>query len=342
MPKTDAEGTHRLTEMTVEEVSLVDRAANRRKYLVVKRDNQMPIGAPLATRPDGSFTAAGGGGAAPAPDANVGAPAADAAPQMKVAVLLTGEAKGALAAMLETVIGRLNDATAMVKGAKEVSANPEDGEEMDALPLTEVILEAMGELEDTLFEVFGADEPAPAADVAAGAPGSAAAADAPPALPPLAKRLVVARAKRVIVKAEAESTARNFVQKYGARMKKERRERFQSALATLMAIASETAPLNVDKARPSTKPAAKAPTAKADATPAAPIDVATHPAFVALQEQAKQNAETLAELRKNGATSNAIPANRGESGQAEASFSWPMDLNDDRFNDTNDVNHFGR
>ncbi len=38
---TDTEGVHRLLDMVVEEVSLVDRAANQHRFLIVKRDDAM-------------------------------------------------------------------------------------------------------------------------------------------------------------------------------------------------------------------------------------------------------------------------------------------------------------
>lgn len=38
---TTADGVHRLVDMVVEEVSLVDRAANLRRFLIVKRDDSM-------------------------------------------------------------------------------------------------------------------------------------------------------------------------------------------------------------------------------------------------------------------------------------------------------------
>src|SRR5438067_13813753 len=37
----DHSGAHRLRDIVVEEVSLVDRAANKRRFLLVKRSNQM-------------------------------------------------------------------------------------------------------------------------------------------------------------------------------------------------------------------------------------------------------------------------------------------------------------
>ena len=42
---------HRLSDMVVEEVSLVDRAANLHRFLVVKRDTPMPKTAPKKTPP---------------------------------------------------------------------------------------------------------------------------------------------------------------------------------------------------------------------------------------------------------------------------------------------------
>ena len=36
-----ADGVHRLVDMVVEEVSLVDRAANKHRFLIVKRDEAM-------------------------------------------------------------------------------------------------------------------------------------------------------------------------------------------------------------------------------------------------------------------------------------------------------------
>ena len=41
MSNAESTGVHRLVDMVVEEVSLVDRAANKHRFLVVKRDEQM-------------------------------------------------------------------------------------------------------------------------------------------------------------------------------------------------------------------------------------------------------------------------------------------------------------
>ncbi|MGH9889024.1 MAG: hypothetical protein ACREBE_26060, partial [bacterium] len=59
---TDEEsGVHRLRDIVVEEVSLVDRAANKRRFLLVKRSNQMADDG----KPKGTGSAPGTGGKKP-------------------------------------------------------------------------------------------------------------------------------------------------------------------------------------------------------------------------------------------------------------------------------------
>jgi len=56
-PTKGSEGaTHRLTDLTVFEVSLVDRPANKRPFLLVKSENQMPKGEELDLDEDGNLT----------------------------------------------------------------------------------------------------------------------------------------------------------------------------------------------------------------------------------------------------------------------------------------------
>lgn len=59
-----AEGVHRLVDMVVEEVSLVDRAANKRRFLIVKRRQKMADeGTPAPDEAPGRDNAAGGAAA---------------------------------------------------------------------------------------------------------------------------------------------------------------------------------------------------------------------------------------------------------------------------------------
>lgn len=77
-PTTTAEQkqpTHRLDRMVVQEVSLVDRAANQRRFLVTKKDDSMPN---AVKKDDGTTTSEAGAAAAagaPAGEGATGAPA---------------------------------------------------------------------------------------------------------------------------------------------------------------------------------------------------------------------------------------------------------------------------
>lgn len=353
--KADAGRVHRLSEMLVEEVSLVDRPANRRKFLLVKRDTAMGQGAQVTAKPDGSYTAAGGGGAPPAPNSNAPPPATDSTPRAKATITLTDDAKAAMQDVLDGVASMLADALDLVKGAKKVDPpdpeNPDATEPMQAQPLLDLVGEALGELEDAVYATFGLDddevEPPPADGAEPGVPpGPGPVTAAAP--PPLAKRLEVLRAKRVITKAEAARVGRDLLAKYGVRMKKERLARFQNAIDALVSIASEVMSAGLGKARKPPPPAkddenpkGKAKTTKAD-TGAAPVAVDQHPAFVALQKQLKAATEKLAAIEKSVTPSNAGVVNGRPNPAGDASsVSWPLDMNDDRFRDKNDPDFFG-
>jgi hypothetical protein len=63
-------GVHRLRDIVVEEVSLVDRAANKRRFLVVKRSSDAPPEGGDPGKPEGQRGAgAGRGGSGKKPKA---------------------------------------------------------------------------------------------------------------------------------------------------------------------------------------------------------------------------------------------------------------------------------
>lgn len=332
---------HRLHDMLVEEVSLVDRAANRRKFLLVKRD-AMGAGAQITAKPDGTYTAAGGGGSAPAPNTNAPAPAPGASSTTKASVTLTEEAKGALMEMSQTCIDLCTEALDLCKNAKVV----EPGEPMDAQACLDLFAECIGEMEDTIAATFGVDDEMEGEGVPPPAEGAAAPVTAN--APPLSKRLELARAQRVLAKAQLEKLGRGLVAKYGARMKKERLLRFQNALNALVAIANEVMPpAPVDKTRPAAPVAAPpkgAATAPTDVAKGAPVaDVSKHPTVVELQKQLKAATEKLAALEKSVQPSNAAAVDAGSAGKpAGDDFTWPLDMNAAAFGDRNDPNFFGR
>lgn len=217
--------------MVTEEVSVVDRAANRRKFLIVKREGkEMTAGAQVVAGPNGLTTSPAGGVS--------GAPAAS--PTIKAAATLTKDAQSALKDALEEIMETLDDASKLVDSAKIV----DDEQEMDASSIIDPLTEASEGLEDICYAFTGVQEP----EEAAGEGGESAQAPAQqPNQPgaPMAmgygKRLEVHRAKRVIQKADIVKQIAGLVgvAKYGRKLKKEREVRLQNAVAQLSSILAE-------------------------------------------------------------------------------------------------------
>lgn len=311
----------RLVDMLVEEVSLVDRAANRRKFLVVKRSEPMPPGTEVVQRTDGTFTTAN-------------TPAPVATPKANIA--LTKDAQSALEGVVESALKMIEDAQAMVKKAKVV----EDPAEQDVGALVEVLASVAEGFEDAITALGGeaAEEPAEAAP-----PPPAGAAETPPSPNPqppqsapmsmgmgLGKRLELMRAERIVRKARAEKTLGTVIQKVGARMAKERLARFKNALSILSSLlaeldAAEASALAAEKAKSTPAPSpAPAPTAVA---PAVQAEVAKLTKQVAdLQTELKKQTEDVAALRAQRAKSNGIPVEKSVTPENDK-VSWPLDMN---------------
>jgi hypothetical protein len=306
----------RLVDMLVEEVSLVDRAANRRKFLVVKRSEPMPPGAEVTQQSDGTYTA--GGTPEPTPKADIA---------------LTKDAQGALQGVVESALKMVEDALAMVKKAKVV----EEPGEQDATALVELLATVAGGFEDAVTALGGAEveeaseQPAAAAPAPGAAPATApapasAVAPAPPVTMGLGKRLELLAAQRVVRRAEFEKQMGTVVQKLGARMAKERLARFKNALSILSSLLAEldsaqaAADLAAEKARP-------APAPPPPVTPDMQAEVAKLTKQVTdLQSELKKQAEEAAAIRAKRDRSNGIPVEKSVNPESER-VSWPLDMN---------------
>ncbi len=341
---------YRLHDMVVEEVSLVDRAANRRKFLIVKRDgeNTMGVGAEVTQRADGSFVAAGTQQQA-APAAGAPAVTPPAAPVAKASIALTADAQTMFTDVLEEAIDNLTASLDMVKAAKVI----ETQEEADADALLEMVMASAEDLSDTVSAYAGIEE-APAEgegegeEGAAPGPMTANAGGAPPPnagapVLPMGKRLDVRRAKRTIAKSEGERVGMTLLQKYGAKMSKERRSRFEAAMKVLSEVFGEVQPMLRDKAAgKKPKPGEKmppappaAPAKKADDPEAAKLKTANEKLTKQLgdiQTVAKRQAEQLAAARSSRAPSNAVGVEPTNVKKSSDHVSWPVDMNDDRYN----------
>lgn len=115
---TDTTETNRLTGISVNEVSIVDRAANQRRYLIVKEDKQAAFPPPAGGAPPPAAPPAGQPPAPPPP-----------APQLKVSPEFKAKVVGVLRAASEKI--------AIIQKALETAAEtpgvPPPQELMDAL-----------------------------------------------------------------------------------------------------------------------------------------------------------------------------------------------------------------
>ncbi len=286
----------------------------------------MAAGTEVRPNGDGSFSSAPGGAPAGTPPAGTPAPE----PQAKAKVELTSDAKGLLSDALGEAIDALTDALKQVDSSKEVEPDPESGQ-MPEVPgdLMDLILGSAEQLEDACMAASGYSPEAGEEPAAPAAPGEAppGAAPEPPAPPGAMGKLApqdafkLFQAKRTIAKME--------IRKRGARMAKERFNRFHGALGMLSTILGE-----LQASAPGAAAAAKA---KKKEPPAPPPGA---PAAKSAKEAEleKQNASLNAQLTKalgelqaikknvagsNAAQPEATPIAKGAGGD----FSWPMDMN---------------
>lgn len=342
MPE-DKNEVHRLTDMLVKEVSLVDRAANGREFLIIKSHKEppkMPAGAEVNTTKDGGYTAqppppaVSGAGAATAPPAPQAAPpgsqpgAPGAGP-----VGLTMEVKQAMTQVIAGATAKLAEAQKMIDGASIVP----DETQLSVDPLVEC-LSAVGDgLEDSLYALLGLDPTLSPEPNGAGGPGAPPPPGAGPAVEPpsMAKRLELLKAHRVLAKAAVDKAFRNVVLKYGAKMAKTRLARLKTVMQTLQSIVGEVEP--AAKVAPPPPPAAAGgaapPKDEEKDKPAATAknleseNAQLKKALGEVTEVAKAATTALSSLRSNIQAPNSLPVERSETAKAETQVSWPSDMN---------------
>jgi hypothetical protein len=307
----EADGVHRLRDIVVEEVSLVDRAANKRRFLVVKRSGDMadesnadsdvekakkkPAAAsevedeekrkkPGADEEDDDAEKA----ARPSDDEEdddektekARTPSADEetedgekTPKRKQALAMPAAVKDALLRSLTEALERL---MAIANRVKEATA-PEDAEAEAALP------------DDVASEIAAIAE------------------------------LLASVGKRKAAKAD--------VAKAGARMAKDRLDRFQKAMALLADILKELTDSKEGPAAPSAG-AAEAGVKKRDiaAPPAIPGIAELVTGIGELTRVVKRQEEELARIRQARGVSNAIPVESARRAEPQE-VSWPLDMN---------------
>lgn len=308
-PAADPKTVFRLHDMSVEEVSVVDRAANRRKFLLVKSEAGMGIGAEVTLNADGTFSAA-----KPAPAE--GAPAAGAAEGGETVAekALPAEAKQSFADVVDGALEGLTKAKALLAGSG------------DSEGVLDLVVKTADDLADSVFAFLGIEPD-----------GDNANLTKPPTQPDapagMGKRLEVRRAKRIVAEAEGEKVATSLVAKVGAKMAKDRLDRLQAAFLAFGDVLAEVMPkVDTDKAKgePSAGFAEQKPGEKPAVAPSVPEKKKKHAPEVqkALDDAAKtikKQAEQLGALRDTTQTSNGAPVEVQKARSQD--ISWPLDMN---------------
>lgn len=309
----DGGDLHRLRDIVVEEVSLVDRAANKRRFLVVKRSDGMsgqngddvekakkkpttegePIDEQKAKKKPAQEEEPVDEAKAKKPPVDeesdgaekTKAPAACAPgdeepkPKRKADLALPADLKESLLATLTQAMERLMALANQIKDAGEPDA------EGDAAALPD----DLGSEIDAIAELLG--------------------------------ETTSKRGKRKAAKSE--------VAKGGSRMAKDRLDRFQKAMALLSDILKEITQSNEESAAP-TAGAAEAGVHKRGpeaASPAVPGLKELATGIGELTRVVKHQEEELARLRQARGVSNAIPVDGGGRRAEPQDVSWPLDMN---------------
>lgn len=311
----EKDGVYRLRDIVVEEVSLVDRAANQRRFLVVKRSADMADDNAADTKPD--------------------SPKAIQKAKKKPTVAhdeAVDQEKVKAKSKEETDDDEDETETEKARSAAKDESDDEDDEDGDAEdkkktrkkaapalagPVKEALLRALTDALERLMTLASSVKDAPDAK-----DGDSAdlPKDVSDELDAVAEMLWgVGKRKR----------AKADVAKAGARMGKDRLDRFQKALSLLAEILKE---LTETKGEP------VGPTAGAAESAVQKRDTATRPAPAVpgleelvsgigeLTRVVKRQEEELTKMRQARGVSNAIPVDGGRRAEAQ-DVSWPLDMN---------------
>jgi hypothetical protein len=335
--------THRLFGIFVKEVSLVDRAANKRKFLVTKRDPMPKANVTKAATPktpaaktaapaavakgpeQGAAETAGdtagqtpGGG----PD-GAGAPAQSGAPAEGALPAMQPQAKDQLLSAITGLASKLVDVADMVKDA------PTD-EKATGPAVPESVLGSLKEIGTALQGML--------AQYAGGGDASAegaAPAEAAKDLDGVTENGGVTAQGTQKAKDPEPGKDEEAVEKAGRKMAKERLNRLSQILSALSGIYRE---LNADKtAKGATAPVTKnakveagevVELAKADLdTMLLTVDEAAR-RIEAAEAQVKKLTADNAELRKSvGAPNSVGPGEIAKARSSSATVAWPLDMN---------------
>lgn len=310
----EADGVHRLRDILVEEVSLVDRAANKRRFLVVKRSGDMADESNADTDVEKAKK-------------KPAAAASETEDEQKRKKPANGDDEADDAEKARKPPSDDEDDDEETEKAKKP---PEEEEETDdaektpkrkqALaippPVKEAMLRMLTEALERLMALANRIKEATASegdDAEAGVPEDIGAE--------------LAAIAELLGSTDKRRAAKAGVAKAGARMSKDRLDRFQKAIALLADILKELTDSKDVPAGPSAG-AAEAGIKKRDtaAAPAVPGLAELVTGIGDLTRVVKRQEEELTRIRQARGVSNAIPVEGGRRTEPQ-DVSWPLDMN---------------
>jgi hypothetical protein len=335
------EGLHRLRDMVVEEVSLVDRAANKRRFLVVKRSDEMADDAKDGTElvPDGRGGLTAGAVSKAKKKPSAGAPDDAATDEEKrkkpgAAEVDTEKARRRAAPEGDDEAGdaekarraKPDDDDGDTEKARRPKPEDDAGEEKrrkadDALtmptPVKEAVLRMLTEALERLMSVANRVKEAEETDEQV---------DAPVPDEVGAEVTAIAALLGGVGERYPSPATKSGVAKAGKRMAKDRLDRFQKAMALLAEILKEL----TDGREPApTAGSAEAGVRKRDAGAAAALAPGLSELVAGITELTrvvKRQEEELSRIRQARGVSNALPVD-GVRRPPPEDVSWPFDMN---------------
>jgi len=328
-----ADGVHRLEEIEVQEVSLVDRPANKRAFLIVKRSDEMTT----QVTPDGKggFTAANGTAKAGPPPMPPGAgvpPGEAAAPPGKKKPKAVGklDVPPGFKEMMAPMLAKAAEALAALADAVDGSTPVDIGDDGEMPMVPGEFSDALNGIMTTLDKLAGMWPSSSGGDMDAGA-DAADAAEEPPMPSDMQMRAALDNIGKVLGHSGVTKAA---IAKVGAKMAKDRFARLQTAYDQLGSLIGELGPQIAPAAAPPGG-ALKSATAKSDvADPNAAIMKALEAMLAPIVASVsavgavvkKQNAD-IATLQKSRNGGNASRVEKSGSREPAPDLSWPLDMN---------------
>ncbi len=309
----EAAGVHRLRDIVVEEVSLVDRAANQRRFLVVKRSAEMAdeSTASADTKPD-KPSAIEKAKKKPPADAEVDLTVDEAAKAAEDEA--DGEADAQKAAPPKD---GASDNTDNAVAGKKKQRKADDGL-IIAAPVKEALLGVLTQALERLMALASSIKDATEPD------------DGTEASMPEDIGNELAAIAEMLSVVDKRKTAKAEVVKAGARMSKERLDRFQKAMAALAEILKELTDAKEMPEGPSAGAAQSGVKKRSAISPPTPAAVPGLEDLVSgigdLTRVVKRQEEELTRMRQARGVSNAIPIEGGRRAEHQ-DVSWPLDMN---------------